>query len=360
MKVLFIINDLNSGGIENYLLRFLRYYNKKITPVVLCKSGNRGVLEKEYQKIDNIEIVSFKISFLDLKGIRNFKRLLKDNNFTTVVDFTGNFAGIPMFISYRSGIKKRITFYRGATNHFKENNIRLAYNSLINKLVLKYATSILSNSKAAFKFFFKDKVDNRFEVIYNGIDAEKFLNCNEDVRKELNIPEEAFVIGHVGRYAREKNHEAVFEVARKLCPQHNDIYFILCGKGVDEAFAEKIKDLKLSNQIITLGYRSDVVKVLNSMNAFYFPSFSEGQPNALIEALIAGLPFVASDIDPILETIPKSHYSFLTSPEDTQKAVDILMTFYNNKNSDYLPDLKNWAIKNYNPHILFQKFYNKL
>ncbi len=360
MKVLFIINDLNSGGIENYLLRFLKHYNKKLKPVVLCKSGNKGVLETEYQKIDNIEIVPLKMGFLDLKGIRNFNKFLKDNNFVTVVDFTGNFAGIPMFISYYSGIKKRITFYRGATNHFKENNIRLVYNALVNKLVLKYSTSILSNSEAAFKFFFEDKIDHRFDVIYNGIDAEKFLNCDENIRKELNIPEEAFVIGHVGRYAREKNHNAVFEVAQKICSQHKDVYFILCGKGVDVAFSEKIKDLKLSNQIIALGYRKDVVKILNSMNAFYFPSFSEGQPNALIEALIAGLPFVASDIDPILETIPKSHYSYLVAPEDTQKAITILTTFYNNKNSGNLPDLKNWAIKNYNPNILFQKFYNKL
>ncbi|EFK59780.1 glycosyltransferase [Sphingobacterium spiritivorum] len=358
MKVLFIINDLNSGGIENYLLRFLKYYNKKLIPVVLCKSGNKGALENEYLKIEDIEIVPLRIGFLDFKGISSFRNFMKNNNFDSVVDFTGNFAGLTMFISYRVGIKKRITFYRGATNHFKENAIRLFYNFLVNKLVLRFSTDILSNSKAAFNYFFKNNIDNRFEVIYNGIDADQFLNCKDDIREELGIPKDGFVVGHVGRLAREKNHETIWEVAKILCSQHKNIYFILCGKGVDDTYSEMIKELKLTDQIIVLGYRRDVVKVLNSMNVFYFPSLSEGQPNALIEALIAGLPFVASNIEPIKETIPEEYQKSLVNPLDINNAVSKIEDIYiNGVQGD---NLKKWAITKYNPEVLFLQFFKKL
>ncbi|MDM1047939.1 glycosyltransferase [Sphingobacterium hotanense] len=358
--VLFIVNDLNSGGIENYLLRFLQHYDGKILPTVLCKSGTTGVLESVYSKITNIQIIPLRVGFIDFGGFNSFLKFLRSNHFDTVVDFTGNFAGLTMLGAYHRGVKKRITFYRGSTNHFKEDFIRLTYNYLISRLVLKYSTDILSNSHAALKFFFKNRSDGRFDVIYNGIDASRFLDCNEDLRNELGIPDDAFVIGHVGRFAREKNHTAVFEVAKELCAKYKDLYFILCGKGVEEAFAEQIKRLKLERQIRVLGYRNDVVKVLNSLDAFYFPSISEGQPNALIEALIAGLPIVASNIESILETIPESHHKFLVSPEDTETAVVLLESLYKNRNTESQVSLKDWAIKNYDPVILFKKFYDKI
>lgn len=358
--ILFIVNDLNSGGIENYLLRFLQHYDGKIVPTVLCKSGSKGALENDYVKISKIDIVPLRIGFIDIKGFYAFRKFLKSRSFDAVVDFTGNFAGLTMLASYCERVKKRVTFYRGATNHFKEDHFRLVYNYLVNKLILKYSTDILSNSQAAFKFFFKEKLDERFDVIYNGIDAQKFLDCKNGIREELGIPDDGFVIGHVGRLAREKNHEAVFEVAKTLCQKHKDLFFIMCGKGVETAFTEKIKELKMDRQIIALGYRNDVVKVLNSLDAFYFPSFSEGQPNALIEALITGLPFVASHIEPILETIPESHYKFLVSPRDTDKAVELLDTFYYDKVVESEYSLKDWAIGNYRSSILFEKFYDKL
>ena len=76
--------------------------------------------------------------------------------------------------------------------------------------------------------------------------------------------------------------KTIIEVAIKLCKKYNEIYAVMCGKGVDNALSQKVKKEGLEDQIKLLGYRSDVIKVLNTLDCFYFPSLSEGQPNALI------------------------------------------------------------------------------
>ena len=68
------------------------------------------------------------------------------------------------------------------------------------------------------------------------------------------------------------------------------------GKGVREKYEMIVQQMGLDGQIHLLGYRSDVLRILPLFDLYYFPSLTEGQPNALIEAMATGLPFVASDI----------------------------------------------------------------
>ncbi|MCL8535271.1 glycosyltransferase [Chryseobacterium gallinarum] len=359
-KVLFIVTNLDSGGIENYLLRFLKNYNGFILPSVLCKDGKLGALESEYRQIKNIDIIPFKIGFFDITALYRLKKRMEVEKYDTVVDFGGNFAGLTLWMASLANIKNRIAFYRGSANHFNETFFKLKYNDFVKNMVLKHATSILSNSKAALNFFFKGVNDSRFEIIYNGIDSEKFLITKEDLRNELQIPDNAFVVSHVGRYTKEKNHQTVLNTAFILCEKHEDIYFILCGKGVDTELKQQVLERKLEKRILLLPFRRDIIKVLNSSDVFFFPSYTEGQPNALIEALIVGLAFVASDIDPIKETIPIEYYDFLIPPNDTMAAVKKIELLYKDKELKRDFNLSKWAIKNYQSDILFKQFFNKL
>ena len=226
-----------------------------------------------------------------------------------------------------------------------------------------FASDILSNSKAALDYFYKDynwQNDSRFEVIYNGIDAKSFLSSKEDLRKEFNIPEAAFVVGNVGRYNEQKNHKTAIEVAVSLCEKYDDIYFMFCGKGVDLAFTDYIKNKGLIDRIILPGMRRDVIKVLNTLDCFYFPSILEGQPNALIEAMIANIPFVASNIEPVKETTPEYLHTYLLPPLDLEKAKESILKIKNV--NDYRTQflIKDWAIKRFDSNIQFKKFFDKI
>ena len=96
------------------------------------------------------------------------------------------------------------------------------------------------------------------------------------------------------------------------------------------------------------------------MDAFYFPSISEGQPNALIEAIATGLPFVASDIATIKETVPEIYHRYLVPFYDICKAEKILTDFVNKNSKQLFNQAKQFILSKYNAEDRFTDFYNEL
>lgn len=364
-KVVFFTTSLNSGGIENYLLRFLKYSEDEIKPYIFCKSGEFGELECKYKKIKNIELKQLEIGYFNFLSLIRLYFFLKKNQIETICDFTGNFAGLIIFVAKCSGIKKRIAFYRGSSNHFNETYFRLKYNGFMKWLVKKFATKILSNSKSALNFFYNDNyfLDNRFKVIYNGINADCFsiFSNKNDLRKEFRLPINAFIVGHTGRYNKAKNHLTLAKVANKLCEKYQNLLFVVCGKNTEKLKEETASIFPiLADRMIALGYQSEINKILKTFDLFFFPSSSEGQPNALIEAMISGLPIVASDIPSIKETTPPQIHPALKDPFDTEGFIREIEKIY--LNPDYRNSLifSEWAKHEFNPSILFREFYNEL
>lgn len=358
-KVAFLVTGLNSGGLENYLLRFITFYKEEIQATVVCKGGYVGDLRKNFESL-GVNIIPIEIAYFNPLKFYKLYQILKRGNFDSVCDFTGNFAAVPLYLANLAGINKRIAFHRGSNNRFRETPVKLLYNKAINRKLPSVSTNILANSKAAMKFFHKGiwVNDPKFEVIYNGINASEFLASEEDLREKLDIPIDAFVVGHVGRYNEAKNHKTIIEIAVALCKINLDVYFILCGKDVDAQLRVRVEEEGLTGQIKLLGYRQDVIKVLNTLDCFYFPSLNEGQPNALIEAMIAGIPFVASDIDPIKETVPKELHLLLVPPLNSDLAVERIMDIKNSRRDKF--EVKDWAINYFSAKKWFEKFYSKL
>lgn len=361
-KIAFVVVSLESGGTENYLLRFLRYLleekpNLNIT--ILCKGGKTGSLLEEYKKL-GVTIDVFKLGYLSIKNIKLFKSKLS-KNFDVVCDLTGNFAGISMLLAKLNNVPVRIAFYRASTNHFKPSKFNLIYNKLMNRLVKKHATSILSNSLAAFDYFHSSshKNDNRFKVIKNGVNTSIFSKELDqiNVRKKYNLPLDSYLVGHVGRLNSAKNFETIFKVAQSLKNETingKKIKFVFCGRETDsKKFKEKLVQHEIEESCICLGQQSNVNEVLQCYDLFYFPSITEGQPNALIEALISGLPFVASNIDAIKESIPVSAHECLVPPLNITKSSEKILETIKNTNPIIL---KNWAINEYQAEKRFKEF----
>lgn len=360
-NVIFFVTSLQSGGIENYLLRFLQNDNIKFDNIyIYCKSGYGGQLEQDYLRISNLKIIKNKIGYFDIGSFKSLKSFLLKENINAVCDFTGNFAGVILSIAKSVGIKIRISFYRGSTDHFKKDYFRNLYNNFVKNLVLKNATRILSNSTSAFNYFYPNiwEKDTRFEVIYNGINSNDFINEKGTLREELGIPHNAFVVGHIGRYNKAKNHVTIIKVAEELTKLYSDIYFILCGNGVKQNIGNKLSASELEEErILLFENRNDIPRVLKTMDCFYFPSITEGQPNALIEALVVGLPFVASNIDPIKETIPFKYHRQLIDPLDVKSAVSKILDIKNKITEIDFSNLSSEIIYMYDANELFGKFY---
>jgi len=363
-RIIFVVTSLNSGGIENYLLRFLTFFDGEIKPIVICKGNVYGELEHDFRKIKQIKLIKFDYGFYNPVSIYKMYNFFKYYKSYSVCDFTGNFAGLILLTSKLAHNNTRLAFYRGSTNHFDETRVKLLYNNIMRYLVKQNATKILSNSYSALDYFFSDRDKNnpRYKVIYNGIDAENYkVNNPKFIKEDFGIPLNAFVIGHTGRYNSAKNHDTILKVADILCNKYSDIYFMLCGRDTELFLSRTISNNSvLNDKVKTLGYRDDIQELLSVFDLFFFPSITEGQPNSVIEAMISGLPIVASNINPIKETTPICLHKELIAPLNVEGFCDRIEEYYLSEKKREKNNFSVWAIERFNPNILFNQFYNEL
>jgi glycosyltransferase involved in cell wall biosynthesis len=324
-KTCFILPGLDAGGVENYLLRFLEEY-PETEWTVLARSKKQGDLYGKFLAT-TATILFQPIGYISILDWFKVYKYFRNEGFVTVCDFGGNFAGITMLLAYLAGVQNRISFYRRSSNAFSETPIKLMYNDWMKRLVFAYSTRILSNSKHALDYFFPCiwDHDNRFRVIHNGVNFSTYQLAisQSQVRSKLNLPINRFIIGHVGRYDRSKNHETIFKVARSLKIADQKVVFVFVGKGTDgQEFNDKLKEYDIQDICIGMGLLDNMALVYKSMDLFYFPSVTEGQPNALIEAMMSGIPFLASNIAPIQEMTPESMHGLLLDPFDSDTAAN--------------------------------------
>ena len=136
-------------------------------------------------------------------------------------------------------------------------------------------------------------------VIRNGVDLNRFRNVavsKEEKRRELNIPEDAYVIGQVGRFDYQKNPEFTVMLFNELLKKHKNSRLMLIGRGKQEAqLRNQIRELDLEGKAEMYISRTDISELLKAMDVFILPSRFEGFGIVLVEAQAAGLPCVVSD-----------------------------------------------------------------
>ena len=129
-----------------------------------------------------------------------------------------------------------------------------------------------------------------------GIDTGRLHTTGQtDIRKELDLPENAFLVLSVGELNKNKNQKVILKALAEL--QDPDIHYLLCGKGDQQDALEKLASvLGLADRTHFLGYRMDVVDICSQADVFAMPSRREGLPVASLEAMFSGLPIVNSNI----------------------------------------------------------------
>ena len=144
-------------------------------------------------------------------------------------------------------------------------------------------------------------IDNTV-VIRNGIDFNRFRNVaitREQERAVLNIPADAFVVGHVGRFHEVKNHTFLVDVFGEVCKKNKNAFLLLVGDGaLKKSVEDKLDRLGYNGRYLILSHRSDIPELMRAMDVFVFPSLYEGLGLVLIEAQVSGLRCIVSDAVP--------------------------------------------------------------
>lgn len=136
-------------------------------------------------------------------------------------------------------------------------------------------------------------------VLKNGVDFSRFSNIVEnkaEIRKSIGIDTNAFLIGHVGRFADMKNHTFLVDVFKIITELKPASHLLLVGDGdLLGMISDKVENLGLSTKVTFLSHRTDIPRLLKAMDVFVFPSIYEGLPVSIVESQIAGIRTITSD-----------------------------------------------------------------
>lgn len=216
------------------------------------------------------------------------------------------------FLAMLAGIKKRIAHHHQAYTSDCHPGLRAGISLSFKKVLCSilripcklFATHWLACGEAAAingwgrRALKKGKV----MILPNAIDPDRF-KFNEkqrnEVRARYGISDDDFVVGHVGRFFPQKNHEFLIDIFAELHKQMAHAKLLLLGKGpLQEHIQQKVEKLGLSRCVIFAGLQRDPASFYTAMDVFCFPSLWEGLPLTLVEAQYSGLPCVVSDAVP--------------------------------------------------------------
>lgn len=217
-------------------------------------------------------------------------KVLKKNKYDIVhIHGSSSMMAIELTIAKLAGIKKRI-----AHSHNSEcPNMRV--HRILNPYFRKIYTKALACGVLAGDWLYGP---NRFEILPNGFHTEKFIfdgKEREIIRKELHI-ENKFVIGHIGRFNKQKNQTYLLQVFERLAAKRPDAILLLVGTGPDfDKTQTMVKSSPYRDRIVLYGVTKNTLAMYSAMDVFALPSRHEGLPVVLLEAQISGLPCIVSD-----------------------------------------------------------------
>ncbi|MES9784486.1 glycosyltransferase family 4 protein [Bacillus thuringiensis] len=165
-------------------------------------------------------------------------------------------------------------------------------------------------------------------VAINEVKVERSLK-----RKEINVPEDAFLMLSIGELIERKNHKQAIKVLAELKKEgYDQIYYAICGRG---ALIDELRELcdrsGVADRVIFLGYRTDITEILKVSDLFVFTSFQEGLPKSVMEAMAAGLPIVATKIRGNIDLIDNGKNGFLVECNDLKGTEEAIKKIYLDK-----------------------------
>jgi glycosyltransferase involved in cell wall biosynthesis len=166
-----------------------------------------------------------------------------------------------------------------------------------------------------------------FCCIYNGIKQESFIQSNAEtkqqlrsqIRQELGLEANSQLLLTVARLHPQKGHDYLIPIIPEIIARFPNVQFIWVGNGEYQAYlSQQLQEYQVEERVKFLGYRQDIPNFLTAADLFLFPSYQEGLPFAILEAMVYGLPIVASDTGGIPEMIIHEQHGLLFRTGDRQ------------------------------------------
>lgn len=290
------------GGMIMLLLNLLKHMDRDQLVIDLYVFGNitSDSIYEAVCALDVNVITGNHDTFDSHQVLRDLNALIRKNRYDVVHSNTGGISltTVTMLAAWLNHVPVRIAHSHNAKPNVAPYSWREKLYQRLNKAL---STVRLACSNSAAEHIFGKKGAEDCFVLKNGIEPEKYA-FNPEIRvqkrKELGL-EDAFVVGHVGRFEKQKNHEFLIRVFAEIKKRRGNAVLMLLGSGslMDEVKAQ-VKQLGLTDSVRFIGDSDCVPDYLQAMDVFVFPSLFEGLGIVAIEAQATGLPTVCSDTVP--------------------------------------------------------------
>lgn len=304
IRILNLFTILNRGGAETMVMNYYRKIDKtKIQFDFVVHRQERGAYEDEIEAMGGR---IYRMCPIYPQYIFRYKRLLK-----------GFFDAHPEYRIVHSHMSELSYFaFQEAIRHHIPVRICHAHNApvfryetWVEKLkhisriwmagkIRDLSTDYFTCSQVAGDWLFGRKNRDKVQFMPNAIEAEAFAWSAQkaaDAKKQFGWADKV-VIGHVGRFNKQKNHSFLIDIFHAFYQKHPDSILVLVGKGeLMLQIRQKVHSLGLDDCVFFMGVRSDMPQLYWAFDVLLFPSFYEGLPVSLVEAQAAGLPCVVSN-----------------------------------------------------------------
>lgn len=317
MKILFLSSVLSYGGASKLIYDLLPRMNEK------GHSCSLLILKDDHTKyIDELRNKGVSVEFLP-KQVKShigiicyIKNYIRDEQFDIV---HANLFPTIYYTSFAKKLSGKSFPKLVMTEHNTDNRRRhMSFLRFLENLVYAeydHIISISEQTQVKLLTWLRKKKSDRYCVIDNGIDVEKYKNEIGLNKKELfpDCNEATIFLLTVGRFTTQKNHKMLIEALSKL-PQN--YILLLAGEGpLQDEIKDQVIEMNLENRVVFLGFRSDIARVMHAADIMVIPSLWEGFGLIAAEGMACGLAIAASDVPGLSEIVGDCAVKF--NPKDS-------------------------------------------
>lgn len=296
-KVLYVHGGLlNTGGTESVMMNYYRNIDReKVRIDFLLHGFGKAVYDDEIlssgDKIFNVVPKGQN----PVENTKQVREIIKNGNYDVVHAHMDAGNAKILKIAKEFNVPIRISHSHNTATQ-TSNPLKKVFNEFEKRKIYRYATELFACSDLAGKWLYGQK---DFTVINNAIEIERFdysIEVRNEMKKRLGISEDTVVLGHIGRFSYQKNHEKLIAVFNSYLKTHPNALLIMVGAGETKENTKKVvEDLKIEKNVLFVEPNNETNKYMQVMDCFVMPSRFEGLPVVTVEAQAAALPVVISD-----------------------------------------------------------------
>lgn len=312
MKVLHIINSLEIGGAQRLLSDLIPLQIRQGLDVNVLVGGEEG--NEFSRKIQSAGCHIHKIDspqYISLNSIKEIRRIIKNYDVVHV----HLFPSLYLVALASLGLKTKLVYTEHSTSNRRREK---AYLRPIEQFIYRKYNKIVSISQQtqeALQKWLKND-DNRFVVINNGVDVERFSSIKRPVKKNSLIM--------ISRFVDAKDQATVIKAMKYL---NSDVTLTLVGDGENlEKCIDLAKSIGVGDRVIFLGSRSDIAELISSSDIGIQSSNWEGFGLTAVELMAAGKPVIASNVDGLKQVVEGAGLIFEKgNPEQLADKINVLL-----------------------------------